>query len=104
MGAAPCLALVALAALGLAPSPALADAAAGHAQAVRWCASCHTVDRGGRVVDAAPSFVALAGDPARTSAHLEVSLTASHPPMPDFQLSRREIADIVAYLESLRPR
>jgi cytochrome c len=53
--------------------------------------------RGGR----RPALPALLGDGQRTEDELRGWLAAPHPPMPNFDLSRQEIEDIVAYLASL---
>jgi hypothetical protein len=48
-----------------------------------------------------PALPALRGDGQRTADQLRGWLAAPHPPMPDFELSRQESEDIVAYLQSL---
>lgn len=76
----------------------------GHTLAQSWCASCHIIDRrgGGRTADAAPPFPAIADNPGRTDDHLRVAVTGEHTRMPNFNLGRREIDDLVAYIRSLR--
>lgn len=90
----------------LSGSPALAagDVAAGQELARRWCAGCHVIDRSRQGSDAAPPFVAIARQNPETRGWLRAWLTAPHPPMPNFNLSRRQIDDIIAYLDSLSPR
>jgi mono/diheme cytochrome c family protein len=91
------LALLALAPLALAPpARAAGDAGEGRALAQRWCVSCH----GGS--DAAPPLETIANRPDRTPGTLRAWLTDTHPPMPDLALSRREIDDLLAHLETLR--
>lgn len=60
------------------------------------------VDRSGQGSDAAPPFVAVARQ--NTRGWVRAWLAAPHPPMPNFNLSRQQIDDIVAYLDSLAPR
>jgi cytochrome c len=90
----------------LAPAGAVAqdmgDPAKGVMLARTWCTGCHVVEPGGRGSDAAPSFMTIANDPKRPPAALRAWLTHPHPPMPNMNLSRAEIDDIVAYLRSLK--
>jgi hypothetical protein len=44
----------------------------------------------------------IANLPRRDAAYLRTFLTAPHPPMPPFQISRTDINDLVAYIVSLR--
>ncbi len=87
-------------------SPAWAgDADAGHALARRWCAGCHAVDAAvARVQDSPPSFGDIASHPGQNQSRLYAWLQAPHPAMPDLQLSRQDIDNVVTYIESLRPR
>lgn len=83
---------------------AAGDAQRGSIIAKRWCASCHVVtsDQTSASADA-PSFSDIAQ--RRTDRKkLGNFLMDPHPPMPDMQLSRREIEDIVSYIRSLDPR
>lgn len=92
--------------LGLvAVAPAQAQVAErGHQIAERWCSSCHAVDRGQTSRTPAPSFPDIAKRHGDERKWVRAWLMASHPSMPDMNLSRLEIADVVAYLESLLPR
>jgi len=78
--------------------------AAGHSIAEHWCSSCHLVDLRQRKApnDAIPSFVAVAQMKSTTRLSLAAFLSTSHEPMPNFVLSRQEIADVSAYILSLR--
>lgn len=81
-------------------------AARGEALSRRWCADCHVVaaDQTKASSDA-PSFFALTGAAARTPEALAAYLALPdtvHSRMPDLHLSRVEIADIVAYVGTLR--
>ena len=83
-----------------------ADAENGHRIADRWCSSCHVVsgrgaDGGSGGTDAAPTLAGIARDPQRGPDWFRRWLSAPHPPMPDPNLARTEIDDVVAYLQSL---
>jgi mono/diheme cytochrome c family protein len=89
------------------PAAAAGDAARGHALARTWCANCHSVEANGPAKDAVPSFGSIAARGAPEQLRARAFLNAPHPPMPDFNLSRSQTDDIVAYLQSLaenRPR
>ena len=55
-----------------------------------------------RGADTAPPFAAIANDPKRSPDALRAWLARPHPPMPNMNLTRTEISDIVAYLLSLK--
>jgi len=78
-----------------------ADALDGRKVAERWCTSCHAVspNSGG---DSAPPFAAIANRPVFESEMLRLFLTKPHPPMPAMQLTRIEIDNLIAYLQTLR--
>ena len=80
-----------------------ADAGAGAALADKWCAGCHLTGRptSGPVTDGPPGFHAIASS-GKTSEQLRTFLTKPHYPMPDLSLSRNDIDNLVAYIESLR--
>jgi len=84
-------------------SRARGDVESGRQLARSWCTPCHVVDDEGHGADAGPALPALLGDGRRTPDELRGWLAAPHPPMPDFNLSRAEIEDIVAYLQSMTP-
>jgi mono/diheme cytochrome c family protein len=81
------------------PVFAAGNAANGLKLARHWCASCHIVDPKDTGNDAAPPFRALAH--RRDKNWIKVWLSAPHPPMTGIDLSRAQIDDITAYLESL---
>jgi cytochrome c len=86
----------------LAPLSARAgDPQIGGELAQRWCTSCHTIGTAGDTKDAAPAFSVIAKRHGADDRWLRSWLTAPHLPMPDFNLSRQEIDDLVAYLASL---
>ena len=67
--------------------------------AERWCSGCHAVGVSG--TDAAPPFTEIAKRPGRSEDYFYVWLSDPHPPMPRLDLSRQDIADLIAYLRSL---
>ena len=79
------------------------DPAAGRRVADRWCSSCHVVNSQSGGTDAVPTLESIATDRQRGPAWVRQWLNAPHPPMPDPNLTRTEIEDVVAYLESLAP-
>ncbi|MBL28075.1 MAG: cytochrome C552 [Rhodospirillaceae bacterium] len=81
-----------------------ADMDAGAALAEKWCSSCHVVspDQEMAAQDGVPTFMALADDPTKSTDELAAFMQAPHPPMPDMSLTRREVGDLVAYIESLK--
>lgn len=88
----------------VAPALAAGDADAGHQLAQQWCTGCHIVDSASQGPDTAPPFPAVARRTPGDHGWVRAWLGAPHPPMPNFNLSRRQIDDIVAYLDSLTPR
>jgi mono/diheme cytochrome c family protein len=96
--------------LVLAAQPAAAqetgDPLLGREVAVRWCSSCHVVDPAAqrRGSDVVPSFAAIAAMRSTTAASLAAFLAAPHGNMPDYALSRADIANVSAYILSLRKR
>jgi mono/diheme cytochrome c family protein len=80
----------------------VADLAKGEAIAKHWCATCHLVSPGQTTANSdVPSFASIARKRELTSGELTAFLSSPHPRMPDMSLTRREIADIVAYIRSL---
>lgn len=96
-----CLIAFALIALPLTAAFAAGDATEGRRIAGQWCSSCHVIAPGVRGSDVAPPFVALANNPAKTESYLKAWITNPHPPMPNFNLSRRTVEDLTAYIRSL---
>lgn len=87
----------------LMPPAAYADAAAGERLARQWCVNCHLVGGGTTsttVPQGPPSFPTIAQhlDPGA----LRAFLSHPHKPMPDLALTRAEIDDLVAYIETLK--
>lgn len=101
--AAALLALPALLPASLMATAAYADSAAGERLARQWCANCHVIDvgnPGATVPQGPPTFRMVAQQ--RSSDELRTFLTRPHPPMPDLALTRAEIDDLIAYIETLK--
>lgn len=81
------------------------DISSGRNLALRICADCHVVrERQSRpTTDGAPTFAAVARDPAVTALSLRVFLRSPHTNMPNLILSQSETDDLVRYILSLRP-
>jgi mono/diheme cytochrome c family protein len=87
----------------LMPLTARADAAAGERLAHQWCVNCHVVPGGtarATVPQGPPSFPAIAQH--LDAGALRAFLSHPHKPMPDLALTRAEIDDLVAYIETLK--
>ena len=78
------------------------DAGRGQVLVSKWCTSCHVVDHGGRGADAGPALPMLLEHDLRTPDQIRGWLANPHPAMPNLDLTRQEIEDVVAYLERLR--
>jgi mono/diheme cytochrome c family protein len=87
-----------------APSALAQDVEAGHALAQTWCAGCHNVTPTPKTVrdNGPPPFVVVANAPGMTRTALQVFLQTSHGGMPDYSLTRKQIADVSAYIVSLK--
>lgn len=80
------------------------DVVEGQRLAVTWCGDCHRVGTETRksTSDAVPSFAAIAAMPSTTAMSIRAFLSTSHPVMPNFTLTDRQIADVGSYILSLR--
>jgi mono/diheme cytochrome c family protein len=97
----------ALATLGFSAYAQDADIAAGHAFAREACNVCHLIEpeeSSSRIIVIGPAFRDIARTPGMTAAALGAFLTSSHPKMPNLILTPEEIADVSAYILSLRDR
>lgn len=101
-----CGRLLVLAGFGLvsaSPALALEDPANGKRLAEQWCANCHAVVANQASASAdVPPFTEIAGRPAADIERLRYFLLDPHPVMPNFNLSRQEIDDLIAYIRSLK--
>lgn len=82
------------------------DVEQGHQLATRWCANCHVVERTAAAASAngLPTFPAIASNPRLTPDFLRATMSAQHGRMPDFQISKRQQDDLVAYIQSLKQK
>ena len=78
------------------------DPVEGEALARQWCDGCHLSSTAKTASDVGPPFGQIAIDPKYTDARLRGWLHDPHPPMPKFELDRRRIDNIVAYIRSLK--
>lgn len=76
----------------------------GQALASKLCANCHVMPgtNPAAIPASVPTFRAIANKPGQTGDHIAQVLMQPHAPMPDLQMTREEILDVLAYLESLR--
>lgn len=91
-----------LAATSLVPPAAAQDVEAGHRIAKRWCSDCHAIGKTNVKNDVSPPFASVARMPSTTTISLNAFLSTPHHRMPDYNLTRQEIADISAYILSLK--
>ncbi len=106
--------LVLLAVCGGGASPMVSSQAADRAPSARkglkvareWCTRCHVVRRGRkrRAGSEVPSFQEVANRPGMTPAKLRRILGRPHNQMPTEPLYTDEVADLIAYIRSLRRR
>lgn len=90
--------------LAAAPTaPAIAgDAEEGKTVISQWCDTCHLADGNRSASDVGPPFAQIAKDPAYTDDRLRGWLHEPHPPMPNFELDKRTIENIIAYIRTLK--
>jgi mono/diheme cytochrome c family protein len=79
------------------------DPAAGRELASKLCTACHIVGTEAVGSDVAPPFPVIAKDPELTFSERQAWLSPMHPILPNLALTPKQIADINAYLDSLRP-
>ena len=96
---------VALAMITISIGASAADIGHGEKLARDWCSNCHLVapdqTSGG---DGAPTFGSIAETSAERNSDLRAWLADPHPPMPNLDLTVREINDLLAYIDSLGDR
>jgi mono/diheme cytochrome c family protein len=86
--------------------PAIAAAPAGNVDAgrqlvTRSCTSCHAMNATTTALDGAPPLSYIAKDNKQRPAWIRGWLMDPHPPMPGIMLSRQQVNDVIAYLNSL---
>jgi cytochrome c len=95
--------LILLMLAGAGAYPARADARRGAQLARQWCANCHVIGSTstGPVPEGPPSFQAVAHS-GITADQLRGFLSHPHGAMPDLSLTREEVDDLIAYINTLR--
>jgi hypothetical protein len=83
-----------------------AASAAGNAEmgrliAQRWCSGRHALPGTHAASDAAPAFVTVAKEHRGNPSWVRAWLMTPHPPMTGINLTRQQIDDVTAYLQSL---
>ena len=94
--------LVSLMLVAVAAHPARADAGKGGQLAQQWCASCHVIgdSPASTVQQGPPSFRTVARS-GLSADQLRAFLSHPHGAMPDLALTRAEIDDLIAYIETV---
>lgn len=77
------------------------DAKEGRLLVERSCSSCHATQVTATVADGAPPLSFIAKDNKARPAWIRGWLMDPHPPMPGIMLSRQQIDNIIAYLNTL---
>jgi mono/diheme cytochrome c family protein len=80
------------------------NANAGRDLVLRSCTTCHAVSGTIAASDGAPPLSYIARDNKERPAWIRGWLMDPHAPMPEIMLSRQQINDIIAYLDSLPVR
>jgi mono/diheme cytochrome c family protein len=79
------------------------DPEAGKALAGRLCTNCHLVNSTQAHVNVdVPSFREIANKEAQTEGAIMARIVIPSHPMPEIPLTKREIADLAAYIMTLR--
>lgn len=85
------------------PRPSFAaDPKQGERTFNQWCTSCHIKKGAKRAGDAAPPLIELLQKKSLTPDAMRRWLANPHPPMPNLNLGRQEIENLVAYFQSQR--
>jgi mono/diheme cytochrome c family protein len=100
--------VAALAATTLSAHAQDGDIAAGHSFAREACSACHVVDtehqRPPRRIFIGPALRNIANTRGMIATVLRVLLTTSHPKMPNPIVTPEQMADVIAYILSLRSK
>lgn len=94
--------------LAVAALPANAgDTANGLRIARSLCTNCHIVEPGGtaaELVAGVPSFMAVSAKQGQDADKMAAYILNPHPPMPQVQLTMAELADVSAYIMTLKSK
>jgi mono/diheme cytochrome c family protein len=82
---------------------AASDQDAGRDLAATWCSSCHLIEQKTAAATQARPLAAIARDGRWTADALRGFLARPHGGMPDLNLTRQEIENLAAYIDSLAP-
>ncbi len=100
-----CLSLLAAGMALAAPIPGQPDPAHGKVLAESLCTNCHLVGSGQDHINAdVPSFHEIANMEGQTAGDIMAHIMLPKHPMPQIPLTKSEIADLSAYILSLRDR
>ncbi len=104
------LSLVGLVLLGAppalaAPATTLPDPAYGQSLAERLCSNCHLVGIGQKRANVdVPSFAEIANQAGQTEGSIMGKIVLPKHPMPTIPLTASELADLAAYIMTLRDK
>lgn len=90
-----------IASAGPAFAAAPGNADEGRKLVMNSCSSCHSTSTSPTATDTVPPLSYLAKDNKSNPAWVRGWLMNPHPPMPGIMLSRQQIADVIAYLNTL---
>jgi mono/diheme cytochrome c family protein len=80
------------------------DEARGRRLALAWCSNCHAMEPNAKRTGDTLTFAEIARKPANSENALRAFLQTAHAGMPDWQLTRDEIDDLVAYIQLQKQR
>ncbi len=85
------------------PVPGMPDPVHGKDLALRLCANCHLVDNQQQQANVdVPSFSEIANVEGQTAGTIMAQIVLPKHPMPTIPLTKSELADLAAYILSLR--
>ncbi|HEY1259225.1 MAG TPA: c-type cytochrome [Stellaceae bacterium] len=97
------IALIVVGSITAASASFAADPVKGGQLAQQWCSSCHVVGQTApKTVQQGPPSFRMIAQSGETQDQLRTFLSHPHGAMPSLSLSRTEIADLIAYIETLR--
>jgi mono/diheme cytochrome c family protein len=80
----------------------IGNSEAGRQLVLRSCSSCHALESSTTATDAAPPFSDVAKANKERPEWIRFWLMDPHPPMPRIALSRQQIENIIAYLDTIQ--
>jgi mono/diheme cytochrome c family protein len=85
-----------------APTHAADPLSRGQSLTEQICVTCHITQGARSGSDMVAPLTEIVNERRKSAASLRAFLTAPHGAMPDVHLTRRQVDDLVVYLESLR--